>query len=139
MNGMHTHSERLSARSIRSTMNYLLWTLVWAGSYVLADKAALLGWYQGTTSAAIAVAVNLALGVVMVAAYMRHLRAMDELQRKIQMDALALSVGAGIVGGFAMMLMRSTGLSNGADIHTLILLIFATHIASTLFGCLRYR
>jgi len=126
-------------RHIKSTLTFLFCTFIWTASFVAVDKAALYGWYSGTTAAVVAIAINVALGVVMVLAYMRHLRVVDELQRKIQMDALALALGAALVGGFALLLLQTTGLMGEPQLNNLILLIFATHVISTIVGNLRYR
>lgn len=132
-------AQDVRTRSIKSTMTFLLCTLVWTISFVLADKAALYDWYDSTASAVTAIVVNVVLGIVMVLTFMRHLRVMDELQRKIQMDALALALGAAMVGGFALLLMQTTGLMDEPQLDNLILLIFATHLVSTVVGNLRYR
>ena len=45
----------------------------------------------------------------MVVAYRRYLGETDELRRKIEVDALALAFGVGLVGAFSYVLLERAG------------------------------
>ena len=58
----------------------------------------------------VAIAFNVLAGVGMLLANKRNLQALDELQRTIQLQAMAWSLGAGLVGGVAWTLFPRHGL-----------------------------
>jgi hypothetical protein len=73
-----------------------------------------------------AVVTNLAVGIGWIVAHARFLRGIDELQRKIMQDALAVTLGVGWVGGFAYMVADAADLiAYDADIG-----VFATLLAA---------
>ena len=75
----------------------------------------------------------------MVVAFMRFLQGLDELQRKIQLDALALSVGIGLVGSFSYSLMVTAKFIIDAEISDIILLTTLTYVVGVIAGQVRYR
>lgn len=86
----------------------MAWTLVWAASLarfgpgVWGDSQPVATWA--------AVLANLVVGVGWIVAFTRFLRALDELQRKILQDALAVALGAGWVVGFGYVVADAGGL-----------------------------
>ena len=59
--------------------------------------------------------------------YLRFLRECDELERRIETDALAWAAGVGIIGAFAVLFMLDARLVawSGAHVATLIMLFIA--------------
>ena len=78
------------------------------------------------------------LGVGTVFAYRRFLREADELRRKIELDALAMSVGAGLVGGVALWLFERAGAISESDVLYVTTLMAVTHVGAVLVGQRRY-
>ncbi len=60
----------------------------------------------------VAVVVPIVLAVCGVLAFIRFLRQADELQRQIQMEALALGFGAGFVASFGLELLEEVGIGS---------------------------
>lgn len=67
-------------------------------------------WQQHTIVTAVAIAINVMLGGAMVWANKRHLAGLDELQQKIQLEAMSVSLGIGMVFGFAYAALDKTEL-----------------------------
>ena len=134
-----TESNELEARPVRGAIRFVLWSLAWTGSMVLVDKAVLYGWYTESFYSVIGIVVNALLGLVVVRTFLRHLGDMDEMQRKIQLDALALSMGVGFVGSFTYSLLTTTGFVTDPEISDIILLMAVTYMASLSFTYLRNR
>ena len=87
-----------------------------------------------------AVAVNLAVGIGWIVAFTRFLREIDELQRKIMQDALAVTLGVGWVGGFAYVVADAAGLvAHDVDIAVLPALLGVVYMIAIVVGTLRYR
>ena len=76
----------------------------------------------------------------MIVANKNHLKGLDEMQQKIQLDAMAISLGVGIVCGISYSLLDQTNLiSYDAEISHLIILMGLTYSAGTIIGRNRYQ
>ena len=128
------------SRSKGTVLALAIWTLAWVASLALAKFGPALLWNDQPVASWIAVAVNIAVGVGWIVAHARYLRAVDDLQRKILMDALAIALGAGLVGGFAYSAANTAGLiSFESDLAVVSVLMAAVYIVATAAGSLRYR
>ncbi|KQY41965.1 hypothetical protein [Cellulomonas sp. Root137] len=138
---MHAPQDTSTYRAeIRATGGLAAWTLAWVGSLALARFGPEL-WGEGRPAATwAAVVANLVVGVLWIVAYTRFLRAIDELQRKIQQDALAVTLGAGWIAGFGYVAADAAGLVqaeiNVAALPVLMSVVFLVAIA---VGQIRYR
>src|SRR3989337_120065 len=106
---MQAHTDTGGYRdSNKATARLALWTLAWVATFALASFGPEHLWDSDVASWA-AVAANLAVGIGWIVAHARYLRGIDELQRKIMQDALAVTLGVGWVVGFAYVV------ADGAD------------------------
>ena len=127
------------SRSIRDNLVMVLWVFIWMASLTVADKAALYGWWEDGWLTLLAVAVNVALGLGMMVAFMRLLRGMDELQRKIQLDALSMALGISLVGCAAYSLLVTWGYIVDEEVTDIFMLMCVSYSAAVLIGVWRYR
>jgi uncharacterized membrane protein YdjX (TVP38/TMEM64 family) len=134
-----TDPDNYRIRSARVGVRVILWTLAWAGSMILVDKAVLYGWYTSSYISLLGVILNAALGLAVVRVFLRNLACMDELQRKIQLDSLAISMGVGLVGSFSYSLLTTTGFITHPEITDMTLLLSVTYMVSVISLNLRYR
>ena len=75
-----------------------------------------------------------------IVAFTRYLRALDELQRKIMLDSLAVTLGVGWVLGFAYVVADGAGLvANEAGVAVLSALLSVVYMTAIVIGRLRYR
>jgi hypothetical protein len=87
-----------------------------------------------------AILINLGIGVGMILANKQHLQGLDELQQKIQLEAMALSLGVGLVGGLGYSLLDTTKLiSSDAEISHLVILMSLTYLGGVIAGNRRYK
>jgi hypothetical protein len=115
-----------------------LWTAAWVATFAVASFGPEHLWDSDAASW-VAVAVNLAVGIGWIAAHVRYLRGIDELQRRIMVDALAITLGAGFVGGFAYVVADAAGLIAFDDVGVLTILLTAFYLAAIAVGNYRYR
>ena len=127
------------ARSTRSTIRLVCWSIAWVGTMVLVDKAELYGWFSTPEMSMLAVVVNAAIGVGLIRIFVRYLKDLDELQRKIQLDTLALAMGVGLVTSFSYSLLVTTGHVVQADVSDVTLIVILTYMGATILGQVRYR
>jgi hypothetical protein len=83
---------------------------------------------------------GVAVGVGMILATKKYVMELDELQQKVYLNALGISVGVGLIAGVPVSVMDSYGLIPfKADIAHLIILMGLTFFVSFLYGTRRYR
>ncbi|MFI7132791.1 hypothetical protein ACIBQ1_44440 [Nonomuraea sp. NPDC050153] len=127
--------------STKAAVRLVLWTLAWTVTLALAKFGPELLWdSQQPVASWAAVAVNLAVGIGWIVAFTRFLQRIDELQRKVIQEALAISLGTGWVGGFAYVVADAAGLIT-YDVNAAVLPAFLGVVFLIAFavGMIRYR
>ena len=125
---------------IKSTARLALWTLAWAATLALAKFGPKLLWDSQPVASWAAVATNLAVVMGWIIAHARYLRGIDELQRKIMQDALAVTLGVGFVGGFAYVVADAADLiAHDVEIGVLPALLGGVYMIAIVVGHTRYR
>lgn len=136
---MELSGKSVDERAFRNAGVLAFWTVLWIGSLALAKFGPQL-WGDQPAISWIAVGLNIALGIAWIVAHARFLRQVDDLQRKILVDAIALALGVGLVGGFAYSVANGAGLIDLADgIAVITVLMAAVYMIVSVIGTLRYR
>jgi hypothetical protein len=136
------HDHTRSPDALSNAVPLALWTAVWLGSLAVArfDPANL--WDSEPLVSWIAIGVNLIVGAVWMIVHARFLGTVDELQRKIMLDAAAVALGVGLVGGFAFAAAIGAGLV-AVDANGALALVTASigviYAVASVVGTLRYR
>ncbi len=117
----------------------LYWIVAWSVTMVLADKAELYEWHSSALISILAIIINAGIGIGMIVTYMRFLTELDELQRKIQLDSLALSLGVALVGSYSYILLVTAQFISDAEISHIVLLMAFTYVVGLIVGQVRYR
>ncbi|THD69176.1 hypothetical protein E7Z59_02265 [Robertkochia marina] len=136
---MNATNNDFKSKTKRNTIQLAIWTWSWVLSMALAAFGPKFLWDQNKGLTLAAILLNLAMGFMMIRANMKFLNGLDELQRKIQIDAMAISLGVGIVGGLAYSLLDTTNLIPwDAEISLLVVIISVTYMVSLLVNQKRY-
>ena len=135
-----TKTNKAYSKGRVSEAKVVYWGLAW----VLATAGATFGpellWGYGTLMTSVAVATQLALGFGMIWAFKGVLLAMDDLQRLIQLEAISLALGVGIVVGISYELLEDIKLITfQPEISHLIILIVLTYSFGLFLGNRRYQ
>lgn len=128
----------MTPRDRHNQMRVLGWMVAWVGTWLAVSAAIKHGWIEQGPLAVVGILASLSLGIGMIFAYRRYLKEADELQRKIELEALALSVGLGLVGGFTYWLLEQAGVVADADILDLVVFIMLAYSAGVVLGQQRY-
>ncbi|MGB0776931.1 MAG: hypothetical protein ACPGR7_02780 [Flavobacteriaceae bacterium] len=124
----------------KNTMNLAYWTFAWLISMAIATFGPEFIWEDNTPLTIIGIAVNLALGVGMIVANMRYIKGLDDLQKKIQLDAMAMALGVGVIGGLSYSLLDTTNIISGnAEISILVIIISISYMIGIFIGQKRYN
>ena len=139
MNESISPPQSYDRRSIRDNLALVGWIFVWMISLTISDKAALYGWWSAEWITWLSIAVNFALGVWLIFRYMRMLRGMDDLQRKIQLDALAISFGVTLVCTISYSLLVTWGYITDEEVTDIFMIMCITYSLASVGSLLRYR
>ena len=128
------------SRTARNTLGLAAWTIAWVASLALAAFGPEFLWNNESAPTLVAIAFNVAVGIGLLLAYKRYLQALDELQREIQLQAMAWSLGAGLIGGTAWTLFMTLDVvAFEAEIAHLTMFMSAVYLVAIVAGTLRYR
>lgn len=134
-----TNTGSLDERTRRNTVRLGLWTGAWLISMAAAVFGPVFLWESRAVSLVV-ILVNIALGIGMMVANKQHLDGLDELQRKIQLDAMALALGMGLVVGLGYSAMDIANVIEfDAEISFLVMLIGVIYIIGVLVGRRKYQ
>lgn len=137
---MKEKQENWKSNSRKSTLKLGIWTGAWVITTALVAFGPKFLWEENNTITLLAITLNLAVGVIMIIANKRYVNSLDELQRKIQLEAMGIALGVAVVFGIGYSMLDITNIiANDAEISHLIILIALTYIAGCVIGTLRYR
>ena len=123
----------------RATLYLMLWTLAWVLSVALASFGPRFLWGSNKFLTLIALLLNIGVGLGMILCNRHVLNTSDELQRKIQTDAMAFTLGSTLVGGICYSIMDGIDFISGdAEISRLVVFMTVVYLVSIIFGMIRY-
>lgn len=140
MNKQMTDSNEWNSRN----KNNILRLGYWTGAWVLATAGAVFGprflWEFKPLLTILGVLIQLGIGFGMVMAFKQHLQGLDEMQHKIQVDAMALSMGIGLVVASSYQLLEDIKLITfEPEIPHIIILMALTYMIGVFLGNRRYQ
>ena len=126
---------------IKKSTNYVF---VWGIFWVSATAGVAFGpknlWNFNTWITIIAVVIHVGIGLVLIRALKQNLLAMDELHRKIHLDAMAWSLGIGLVLGCTYEMLEDIKLITfQPEIPHLILTMCLVYVAGVIQGIRKYQ
>jgi len=140
MNNPNTKSGNFAANNTKNTLFIFYWTVAWVLTAALVKFGAEYIWESNKLFTSLAILLNVVIGFGMILAVKRYLKALDEMQQKIQLDAMALSLSVGLVIGLGFSIMDQTNLIPfDAEISHMIMLMSLTYIAGIFAGLRKYR
>lgn len=123
-----------------NTKSLKFWSLLWVISMAIATFGPIFIWPENTVLNVLAIFINLGCGVRMILANRKFINSLDELQKKIQMDAMGIALGVGVVGGLGYSLLDQTNvITQDAQISFLVILISLTYMIGVFIGKKRYK
>ena len=116
---------------MKNTKELRLWTLSWTLSMAIATFGPQFLWNEESVGTLLAIIVNLILGIRMILANRKFINSGDELQKKIHLESLGLTLGLAVIVGLSYSLLDQKNLISGdAEISVLVLFIGITYLVT---------
>ena len=124
----------------KNTLNLALWTGGWLITMAISSFGSQYVWENNNFLSGLSILLTFFVGLGMILANIKLLNGLDELQRKIQLEAMGITLGLAVVTGLAYSSLDQTNIiSYNAEISHLLILIGITYLAAILIGNSRYK
>ena len=137
---METKSNEWEATQRKNLRHLAYWTGGWGLTLALPAFGPKFLWDYNSSISILAILVNTIIGVGMILMNRKYANGLDEMHRKIFMEAKALALGVGVVGGLSYsMLDAANVISSDAEIGYLVMLMGVTYSIAFIVGSIRYK
>lgn len=127
-------------QTIINTKRLATWTTFWVITMAIVNFGPEFIWGDNAIITLFTIVLNLAVGVGMIWANKVHLHGLDELEQKVQLNAMAIALGVGVVFGLGYSNLDVTNMIPfDAQISHLVMLIGITYLISTIIGLRKYQ
>jgi len=116
-----------------------IWTWSWVATLAVATFGPKYIWEENTFWTTLTIGLNLVNGVLMISANRSLFNHYDELERKIHLESMGLTLGLTVVTGLSYSLLDQTKLiSSNAEISFLVMFISITYLVTLMINRKRY-
>ncbi len=116
------------------------WTMLWTLTMAVASFGPKFLWDGNTFLTILAIFINLAIGIGMILTNRKLIMEGDELEKKIQLESMGLTLGLAVIVGLSYSLLDSTNLiSMDAEIGFLVIFIGLTYMTSLVVNNKKYQ
>tara|TARA_B110000008_G_scaffold99232_1_gene102024 strand:+ start:202 stop:588 length:387 start_codon:yes stop_codon:yes gene_type:complete len=123
----------------KQTKIMLAWCFAWVASLAFLSAGVNYLW-DSLLITKIGLLINLAIGIGMIIAHKNLFKTYDELQRKIQFEAMAITLGLAVVVGNTYEISFDFGVINSEpEFEYLIIFISFIYITSTIINSRKYK
>jgi hypothetical protein len=140
MNQLKTPENGYQSRVWKRTIRLACWGGAWLVATALMKFGPKFLWNKALTFTLLAVGLDVAVGVGMIVANKRYVAELDELQQKVYLNALGITVGVALIAGVPFSVMDFYHvISFHAEIWHLLMLMSLTFLLSFAYGTWHYR
>ena len=123
----------------KRTIRLAIWTWTWVATLAVATFGPKFIWENSTPWTTLAICINLINGVLMILANRSLFNHYDELERKIHLESMGLTLGATVIVGLSYSLLDQTNLiTSDAEISYLIMFMSVTYLIALSINRKRY-
>ncbi|MCC4834760.1 hypothetical protein Q4601_13375 [Shewanella sp. 1_MG-2023] len=123
-----------------NTIRLAKWTAAWVITLAITTFGPIFLWPENDIITVATIGGNFLVGIGMIWANKQHLASLDELQQKIQLNAMGLSLGVGLIVGISYSTLATTGIINAhAEISHLVIVMSLTYMVGIILGNRKYR
>lgn len=140
MNQLKPPVNGYESRIRASVIRLFQWCAGWGVTSALMSFGPKFLWHKSAVLTGLAIVLDIAVGVGAILANKRFIDELDELQRRVQLNSMAITVGVAIVAGVPLSVMDAYHLIPfHADIAHLMMIMAVTLVVSNVYGTRRYR
>ncbi len=123
----------------KNTKKLAIWTVAWVGTLAFLSGGVNNLW-DSLLITKIGLLINLAIGIGMIIANKNLFKTYDELQKKIQFEAMAITLGLAVVVGLTYEISFDFGvIDSEPEFEYLVFFISFSYIVSVLLNSRRYK
>jgi hypothetical protein len=140
MSQLRTTENGYRSRICTNLIRLICWEVAWLLATALMRFGPLYLWKQTSVLTLLAIGLNVAVGIGMILVNKSYVAQLDELQQKVYLNALGITVGVTVIVGvpFSVMGLYHV-ISFHAEIWHLLMLMGLTFMVSIAYGTWRYR
>jgi hypothetical protein len=128
------------SRTRTNVIRLFRWNGAWGAATALMALGPKFLWNKALVFTLLAVGLDIAVGVGMILANKKYIAELDELQRKVQLNSMGITLGVALTAGVPLSVMDAYQMIPfHADIAYLLILMSLTFAVSNLYGTRRYR
>jgi hypothetical protein len=140
MNQLRPPQNGYQSRIRTNVVRLFRWNGAWGAATALMAFGPKFLWNRALVFTLLAVGLDVAVGVGMILANRNYLAELDELQRKVQLNSMGITLGVAVVVGVPLSVMDAYHvIPSHANIAYLLILMSLTFGVSNLYGTRRYR
>jgi hypothetical protein len=140
MNQVKAPASGYQSRIWKGNLRLACWNGAWVAATALMKFGPEFLWNKALVFTVPAVGLDLAVGIGVILATTKYVMELDELQRKVYLNALGITVGVGVIAAAPLSVMNAYHLIPfHADIPHLVMLMAVTFVVSQVYGSVRYR
>lgn len=140
MNQLKPPENSYQSRTCKNSIRLACWGGAWVAATALMGFGPRFLWNKASVFTLLAVGLNVAVGVGMILANKRYIAELDELQQKVYLNALGITVGVAVIAGVPFSVLNKYNvIPFQADIPTLVILMSLTYVVAVAYGNWRYR
>jgi hypothetical protein len=140
MNQLRRPENGYQSRVWTRTIRLVCWGGAWLAATALMKFGPKFLWNQILVFTLLAIGLDVVVGVGMILANKKYVAELDELQQKVYLNALGITVGVALIAGVPFSVMDFYHvISFRAEIWHLLTLMSLTFLVSFVYGMWRYR
>jgi hypothetical protein len=140
MNRPRTLENGYQCRTLKNIFQLASWAGAWLGTCALMTFGPQFLWNSASAFTLLAVGLNFCVGIGLILAHKKYLAGLDELQRKVYLDALGITVGMVLIVAIPYAVLDRYNIVHlKNEISGLMILMSVTFLASLFYGTWRYR
>lgn len=137
---METKSNVWQATTKHNLRHLFYWTVGWVVTLAIATFGPTFLWDYNSGISLLFIVINTIVGAGMILMNRKYLNGLDEMQKKVAMDAMAIALGVGVVGGISYSTLDIANvIPYDAEISFVVMLISITYVVAVVVGNLRYK
>ena len=128
------------SRTRTNVIRLFRWNGAWAAATLLMAVGPKLLWNKALMFTLLSVGLDVAVGVGMILANVKYLAQLDELQQKVQLNSMGITLGVGLIAGVPFSVLDAYHIIPfHANVGSMVILMGLTFAVSNLYGTRRYR